>query len=102
MRELQPSRHIPRAHRIQFAGSPQSGLVEVRCPSETDFDLVRLSDGWVSVATGEGFRSVLPVPKQPSAYLAYIAAVSLLWKTPAPKGINETILHRQLKLKRSQ
>lgn len=97
MRLIPPSRHVPRSHRIQFSGHPSKGYVEVRCRGATDFDIVRVGDLWVAVVPGEGFRSVLPTPPQPSAYLAYIAATTRFWKASPPRGIDERILYHRLK-----
>ena len=78
--ELNPSRHVPRSHRIHFEGTPASGKIVVRCPSECCFTLLKTSQGWVAV-TGNGFgRSILPmITSHANPYVVYLRSVSALW-----------------------
>jgi hypothetical protein len=82
--QLKPSRHVPRSHRIHFEGSPKSGKINVRCPSETEFTLIRSDAGWV-VTLGSGFaRSIHPrVRPHRNPYITYLRAVKVLWGVPA-------------------
>lgn len=78
--ELNPSRHVPRSHRIHFEGNPASGKIEVRCPSETEFTMVRTEAGWVVVLGGGFPQSIHPrIRPHSNPYIVYLRAVNALW-----------------------
>lgn len=78
--QVKPSRHVPRSHRVHFEGSPASGRIVVRCPSEQDFNLVKTAKGWV-VTLGSGFMSCIYPKVQPNRnpFIVYLSAVKALW-----------------------